>query len=101
MLDVKSEMKDQLDAIDALDHTASMLRGLGFICIALCESPSVIDEDTCGLIADIAYHCANIETKASEIIYAEFRKNAVKKNGFARTDSNSEKIDDDGLGLAA
>lgn len=73
---MKSEIRieSQLDAIDALDHTASMLRGLGFLCIALCECPSVIDDDVCGLIADLVYYCSDVEKKASGVLYAEFRK---------------------------
>lgn len=101
MIDVKSEIETQLDAIDALDHTSSMLRGLGFLCVALCESPSVIDEDTCGLIADIVYHCSDIEAKASEIIYAEFRKNTEKKNSFIQTEPKIEELRNKCLDSAA
>lgn len=101
MIDVKTEIKTQLDAFDALDHTASMLRGLGFLCVSLCDSPCVIDEDTFGLIADIAYHCSDIEARASEIIYAEYRKNSREKNAIDQTNLTTEKPEEKNLELAA
>ncbi|MDE8702096.1 hypothetical protein PZH32_03870 [Adlercreutzia equolifaciens] len=70
MLENGLEIETQLDAVDALDQLASTLRGLGFMCVALCDSPSVVDEDVFGLIADIAYYCAQTSEKASGAIYA-------------------------------
>lgn len=68
------EIETQLDAIDALNDVASTLRGLGFLSVSLCESPSVVDEDVFGLFANILYYCADVEDQASSV-FCESRKN--------------------------
>lgn len=74
MIELNPTIETQLDAVNALNNTTSMLKGLWSICIALCECPSVLEEDACGLIADIVYYCSDINEKASDVIYAELRK---------------------------
>lgn len=69
MLENGMKIDTQMDAIDALNQLASTLRGLGFMCVALCEDPSVKDEDVFGLISDVAYYCAETSKKASAAIY--------------------------------
>lgn len=69
MLENGMKIDTQLDAIDALNQLASTLRGLGFMCVALCEDPSVKDEDVFGLISDIVCYCAETSKKASAAIY--------------------------------
>lgn len=69
------KIETQLDAIDALNDVASTLRGLGFLSVSLCESPSVVDEDVFGLFANILYYCADVEDQASSV-FCGSRKSA-------------------------
>lgn len=69
------KIETQLDAIDALNDVASTLRGLGFLSVSFCESPSVVDEDVFGLFANILYYCADVESQASNVLHAP-RKSA-------------------------
>lgn len=99
MFRIDTKIESSLDAYDALNEASSTLRGLGFIGIALCESSSVIDEDVCALIANLAYYCAEVTHKAEEILCEESkairsaRSNELHRNSLSQSGVIREALD--------
>ncbi|NHM13327.1 hypothetical protein [Xiamenia xianingshaonis] len=90
MFGTEIEMTTPLDAVDSLDHMTAMLKGLEMLCIAACENPLTVNENTFGLLADIVHQCSHMGEKASELLRSDLGSSSGEAGGLARSAEGGE-----------
>ncbi len=90
MFGTEIEMNTPLDAVDSLDRMTATLKGLELLCIAACENPLTVNENTFGLLADIVHQCSSMGEKASELLRSGLGSGSEEAGSLARSVEGGE-----------